>query len=87
MKPAKSPSVRTAPVPAVPVPQNSSPAAIPVLPADEALPTPNERDQSINMTPEAPDAVMKQASKDTERGLKDTSNGPELNAAYAKQKR
>ena len=39
------------------------------------------------MTPEAPNAVVKQASKDIKRGVKDTSNGPELNAAYAKQKR
>lgn len=48
---------------------------------------PHERDQDLDMTPETPDAAMVQASKDVEHGVKDTSKGPEMNAAYAKQKR
>ena len=39
------------------------------------------------MTPEMPDPVITQASKDVRRGVKDTSKGPEMDAAYAKQKR
>ena len=48
---------------------------------------PNERDLDVNMTPETPDAVMTQASKDLKHGMKDTSKGPEMDATYAKQKR
>ena len=48
---------------------------------------PNERDQDVDMTPDKPDAAMTQASKDTKRGVKDTSKGPEMDATYAKQKR
>lgn len=48
---------------------------------------PNERDQDLDMTPEMPDPVITQASKDVRRGVKDTSKGPEMDAAYAKQKR
>ena len=48
---------------------------------------PNERDQDLDMTPETPDPAMTQASKDVKRGVKDTSKSPEMDAAYAKQKR
>ena len=51
------------------------------------MPMPNERDLDVNMTPETPDAVMTQASKDLKHGMKDTSKGPEMDATYAKQKR
>ena len=67
--------------------QKNSGGVTPASLVSEPLPTPNERDQDVDMTPDAPDAVMTQASKDIKRGVKDTSKGPEMNAAYAKQKR
>jgi hypothetical protein len=47
---------------------------------------PNERDESIAMTPDAPDPVIEQAAVDVARGLQDTSKGVELNRAYTKLK-
>jgi hypothetical protein len=59
-------------------------------PADAAteakLLMPNERDESIAMTPDAPDPVIEQAAVDVARGLQDTSKGAELNRAYTKLK-
>ena len=57
-----------------------------LLPASDDLPLPHERDQSTDMTPEAPDPLVEQASKDVKRGLKDTSKGPEMDKAYDKLK-
>jgi len=62
----------------------------PSTPGDAAVETklkmPNERDESVDMTPAAPDPVMEQAAADLERGLQDTSKGAELNRAYKKLK-
>ena len=59
-------------------------------PRDEAveaqLQMPNERDESVDMTPDAPDPVIEQAAIDLARGLQDTSKGEELNRAYKKLK-
>jgi hypothetical protein len=51
--------------------------------ADEAsLALPHERDQSTDMTPAKPDPTIRQAGRDLDRGLKDTSKGPEMDRAY-----
>lgn len=47
---------------------------------------PNERDQSVDMTADAPDPLIEQAAVDMKQGLQDTSNGAELNRAYKKLK-
>ena len=64
----------------------AQPAQPGLLPASDDLPLPHERDQSTDMTPEANDPVVEQASKDLQRGLKDTSKGPEMDKAYDKLK-
>jgi hypothetical protein len=50
------------------------------------LKMPNERDESVAMTPDEPDPVIEQAAVDVARGLQDTSSGAELNRAYKKLK-
>lgn len=47
---------------------------------------PNERDESVAMTADTPDPLIKQAALDVARGLQDTSNAVELNRAYKKLK-
>ena len=65
-------------------------AGEPPTPHDAAveakLQMPNERDESVAMTADAPDPVIEQAAVDVARGLQDTSNGAELNRAYTKLK-
>ena len=79
------------PTPANP-PQPTQPAKVGELttPRGEAveaqLQMPNERDESVDMTPDAPDPVIEQAAIDLARGLQDTSKGEELNRAYKKLK-
>ena len=62
----------------------------PVTPQDAAveaqLKMPNERDESVDMTPDVPDPMIEQAAVDVARGLQDTSKGAELNRAYIKLK-
>jgi hypothetical protein len=62
----------------------------PHMPHDVAiegkLKMPNERDQSVDMTADAPDPLIEQAAVDMKQGLQDTSNGAELNRAYKKLK-
>ena len=62
----------------------------PPAPRDETseaqLQMPNERDESVDMTPDAPDPMIEQAAIDLARGLQDTSKGEELNRAYKKLK-
>ena len=62
----------------------------PPTPRDAAveanLKMPNERDESVDMTPDVPDPVIEQAALDVARGLQDTSKGAELNRAYKKLK-
>ena len=79
MKPVKSP-------PSPPSTQGTPPQPG-LLPASDDLSLPHERDQSTDMTPETNDPVVEQASKDIQRGLKDTSKGPEMDKAYDKLKR
>ena len=79
-----------------PTPANPPPPAQrarvgkPPTPRDAAveanLKMPNERDESVDMTPDVPDPVIKQAALDVARGLQDTSKGAELNRAYKKLK-
>lgn len=61
-----------------------------VTPHDTAveakLQMPNERDESVAMTADAPDPMIEQAAVDVARGLQDTSKGSELNTAYKKLK-
>ena len=54
---------------------------------EASLSLPHERDQSIDMTPDTKDPVIKQASKDIKRGLQDTSKGLEMDKTYDKLKR
>ena len=53
---------------------------------EENLLMPNERDESVAMTADAPDPVIEQAAVDVARGLQDTSKGAELDRAYTKLK-
>ena len=53
---------------------------------EASLSLPHERDQSTDMTADAPDAVVLQAQRDVKRGLQDTSKAPEMNRAYSKLK-
>ena len=53
---------------------------------EATLKMPNERDESVDMTPDAPDPMIKQAAIDLAQGLQDTSKGVELNRAYKKLK-
>ena len=50
------------------------------------LELPNERDESVDMTPDKPDPVIEQAATDVARGLQDTSKAIELDRAYKKLK-
>lgn len=55
--------------------------------SDEAsLSLPHERDQATAMTNAKPDPEMKQAKRDVDSGLQDTSKQPEMNAVYKRQK-
>jgi hypothetical protein len=82
--------------PKIPKPANPTPPAQhgkvgkPPTPRDAAveakLQMPNERDESVAMTADAPDPVIEQAAVDVARGLQDTSKGAELNRAYKKLK-
>ena len=47
---------------------------------------PHERDESINTVGTIPSEPMKQASRDIERGLKDTDRGAEVGRTYKKLK-
>lgn len=47
---------------------------------------PHERDQSVDMTHGQPDAQVRQAYRDVQRGLQDTDRGPPAGRAYQKQK-
>ena len=59
---------------------------LPDAAVEAQLKMPNERDESLDMTPDAPDPVIEQAAIDVARGLQDTSKGAELNRAYRKLK-
>ena len=48
------------------------------------LKLPNERDESVSMTPDVPDPMIKQAAKDVANGLQDTSRSAETDRAYKK---
>ena len=52
--------------------------------AQDALESPNDRDQAKNMTSDQVDPKIRQAAKDLERGLQDTSNALETDKAYKK---
>jgi hypothetical protein len=73
-----------------PLPAQRARVGKPTSPHDAAveakLKMPNERDESVAMTLDAPDPVIEQAAVDVERGLQDTSKGAELNRAYTKLK-
>ena len=73
-----------------PLPTQGARVSKPPTPRDAAveakLQMPNERDESVDMTPEAPDPMIEQAALDVARGLQDTSKGAELNRAYTKLK-
>jgi len=62
----------------------------PPTPRDAAgnaqLRMPDERDESLDMTNDAPDPLMEQAAVHMARGLQDTSRAAELDRAYKKLK-
>lgn len=47
---------------------------------------PNERDEALDMTNDAPDPLMTQAAVDVAHDLQDTSKAAELDRAYKKLK-
>ena len=51
------------------------------------LKIPSERDESVSMTPDVPDPMIKQAAADVANGLQDTSEGLETDRAYKKLKK
>lgn len=51
---------------------------------EASLELPHERDQSVDMTNDKPDPVVKQAGRDVQRGVKDTSKSVEMDRAYKK---
>lgn len=53
---------------------------------EASLELPHERDQATDMTGESASPLVEQAAKDLQRGLKDTSKGPEMDKAYKKLK-
>ena len=64
----------------------SKPPTPPDAAVEDKLQMPNERDVSVDMTPDAPDPMIEQAAIDLAGGLQDTSKGEELNRAYKKLK-
>ena len=79
------------PTPANPPPpaqraQVGKPTTPPDAAVEAKLQMPNERDESVAMTADAPDPMIEQAAVDVARGLQDTSKGAELNTAYKKLK-
>ena len=50
------------------------------------LKLPSERDESVSMTPDVPDPLIKQAAVDIANGLQDTTNALETNRTYKKLK-
>lgn len=80
-----------APTPAnPPPPAQRARVGKPPTPHDAAarakLQMPNERDESVAMSADAPDPVIEQAAVDVARGLQDTSKAAELDRAYKKLK-
>ena len=53
---------------------------------EASLALPHERDQSVDMTNDKPSPVVKQAGRDVQRGVKDTSKSVEMDRAYKKQR-
>lgn len=51
---------------------------------EASLELPHERDQAVDMTRGKPDPVVRQAGKDLQRGLSDTSKAVELDRTYKK---
>ncbi len=48
------------------------------------LELPSDRDQAADMTHPTPDPAVKQAARDVQKGIKDTSKGAETDKAYEK---
>lgn len=51
---------------------------------EASLELPHDRDQSVDMTDDKPDPVVKQGGRDVQRGVKDTSKSVEMDRAYKK---
>lgn len=76
-------------IPAQPATQRARVGKPPTLrdaAVEAKLQMPNERDESIAMTADAPDPVIEQAAVDVARGLQDTSKAAELDRTYKKLK-
>jgi hypothetical protein len=52
-----------------------------------APPMPHERDEGSGMTGGIPSRRVQQGAKDVDRGVQDTSRGPEADQAYQKQRK
>ena len=53
---------------------------------EASLELPHERDQITDMTADQPDPTIKQAQRDVDAGLKDTSKSTEMDSTYQKLK-
>jgi len=51
---------------------------------EASLELPHDRDQSVDMTDDKPNPVVKQGGRDVQRGVKDTSKSVEMDRAYKK---
>lgn len=72
-----------------PIPQRSRPGKQTTAAdgsAESSLSLPHERDQSTDMTSDATNPEVMQAARDLQKGIKDTSNAPEMDQAYKKLK-
>jgi hypothetical protein len=76
--PARQPQPNQPAVEHAPTPHDAS--------VEASLSLPHERDESTDMTADAPDPTVLQAQQDVKRGLQDTSKAPEMNRAYSKLK-
>ena len=75
---------RRGPEPTLPPQRAPGPQADPAPVEEPRLP--HERDQSVDMTDDRPDPVIRQAHDDLARGLRDTDRGPVAERTYQKQK-
>ena len=50
-------------------------------------PLPHERDEAVGATGGVPSERVRQAHRDVQRGLQDTSRAPEADRAYQRQKK
>ena len=65
---------------------NAEPMTLHDTVVESKLKLPSERDESVVMTTEKPDPIIKQAAADLARGMQDTSKAIETDQTYKKLK-